>query len=90
MTKVPFDPFRLLERVFPPRITSKIHDGTASSFLNAMVDLGGDPDLESVNAILSSFDDLKEDEQDKVIQSPIVSFAHAIHARSGDTDAKLK
>lgn len=54
-------------------MASKIHDGTASSFLDAMIKLGDNPDIESVNAILSSFGDLNHQEQDTVLRSPTVS-----------------
>lgn len=51
---------------------SKVHDGTASSFVDAMVKLGDNPDIKSVNMILSSFCDLNSQEQDAVMKSPRV------------------
>ena len=51
---------------------SKVHDGTASSFVDAMVKLGDNPDIKSVNALLSSFCDLNSQEQDTVMKSPRV------------------
>lgn len=66
-------PYRLLETVLPSTTAGKIHDGTATSFLDAMANLGDSPNMDSINAVLSSFDDLKDEEQDKVLQNPKVS-----------------
>lgn len=83
-----FDPYRLLATVFPFRKAGKIHDGTASSFLNAMVNLDDNPDRDSTIAILSSFGGLDHKEQDKVLESPQVSVEHAIRNEESTTDAK--
>lgn len=69
-----FSPFRLLQALrptqMPDEIPDKIHDGTASSFLNALVNSGDNLTMDSINAILSSFSNLNHTEQDKVIESP--------------------
>lgn len=74
-------PYRLLETVRPSTTAGTIHDGTATSFLDAMVNLGDDPSMDSINAILSSFAELKHEEQDKVLQDPKVSSQDAVRAR---------
>ena len=74
-------PYRLLETVRPPMTASVIHDRTATSFLDAMVNLGDKPSMDSINAVLSSFADLKHEEQDKVMQNPKVSSQNAVRAR---------
>ncbi|KAL9074440.1 MAG: hypothetical protein Q9161_002228 [Pseudevernia consocians] len=51
-------------------MASNKHDGTALSFLDAMVNLGDNPDMESINSILNSFGHLNHKEQDEVMQSP--------------------
>ena len=75
-----FSPYRLLQAVLPTQmpdgIPDKIHDGTASSFLNALVNSGDNPTMGTINAILSSFGDLNDTEQDKVIESPKVNSKH--------------
>lgn len=90
LSKYLFRPYRLLETVLPSTSASKIHDGTAASFLDAMVNLGDNPCMESVNAILSSFDDLKCEEQDKVLENRKVSSENIVQARGRETriDAK--
>ena len=59
-------------------MASNKHDGTALSFLDAMVNLGDNPDMESINSILNSFGHLNHKEQDDVMQSPKVSLEHAV------------
>ena len=54
-------------------MSSKNHNGTASSFLDAIVQLGTRPDTKSVDALLESFMDLDFQEQAIVIQSPKVN-----------------
>lgn len=70
---------------------SAIHDGTATSFLDAMVNLGDKPSMDSVNATLSSFADLKNEEQDKVLQNPKVSSQDCSQRERGrETRANAK
>ena len=75
-----FSPYRLLQAVLPTQmpdeIPDKIHDGTAPSFLDALVNSGDNPTMDKINAILSSFSDLNHSEQDKVIESPKVNSKH--------------
>ena len=78
-------PYRLLETVIPAPTPSRIHEGTATSFLDAMVNLGDNPSMDSINAILSSFDDLKHEEQDRVLQNPKVSSQDVVRARGRET-----
>lgn len=70
--------------IFSLKMGSKTHDGTALSFLDAMVNLGDNPDMESINATLNSFGHLNHKEQDEVMQSPKVSLEHAVQPRSGE------
>ena len=91
-SKYLLSPYRLLETVLPSTATGKIHDGTATAFLDAMVNLGDNPSMDSINAVLSSFDDLKQEEQDKVLQNPKVSSQNVVSARGvkrRETDAKI-
>ena len=60
-------------------MTSKIHERTVSSFLDAMVQQGDKLRMKSVNAILSSFSDFRSYEQEKVVKSPKVNSR--LHAR---------
>ena len=60
----------------PDEIPDRIHNGTASSFLDALVNSGDNPTMDTINAILSSFSDLNHTEQDKVIESPKVNTKH--------------
>ena len=90
LSKYLFRPYRLLETVLPFTSASKIHDGTATSFLDAMVNLGDNPCMESINAILSSFDDLKGEEQDKVLENPKVSSEDVVQARGREKRADAK
>lgn len=78
-------PYRLLETVLPSTAAGKIHDGTATSFLDAMVNLGDNPSMDSINAILSSFEDLKHEEQDKVLQNPKVSSQNVVRVWGQET-----
>ena len=66
--------------VFSPKAT-RAHDGKASSFLHAMVGLGDNPSMDSVNTLLSSFGDLSYEAQDAVMQDPIV-IHHSFMQRS--------
>lgn len=84
-----FDPYRVLEMIVSFKIASKIHDGTASSFLNAMANLGDNPNMKSTNAVLSSFGDLNHTEQDKVMESPKVMFRACKSLEGLETDAKI-
>ena len=56
----------------PDEIPDKFHDGTASSFLDVLVNSGDNLTMDTINAILSSFSDLNHTEQEKVIESPKV------------------
>ncbi|CAF9913671.1 MAG: hypothetical protein ALECFALPRED_008937 [Alectoria fallacina] len=51
-------------------MANKIHDGTASSFLDATVNLGDKPSRDSINTLLSSFCHLDQHQQDEVMESP--------------------
>ncbi|CAD6586039.1 MAG: hypothetical protein ASARMPRED_002428 [Alectoria sarmentosa] len=51
-------------------MANKLHNGTASSFLDAMVNLGDKPSRNSINTLLSSFCDLDEHQQDEVMENP--------------------
>ena len=73
-----FSPYRLLQAVLPTHMPNEIHDGTASSFLDALVHSGDNPPMDTINAILSSFSHLNHTEQDKVIESPKVNSKHYI------------
>ena len=55
-------------------MASNLHDGTASSFLDAMINLGPNPNMDTANAFLRSFGELNSQEQDAVIQSPKVNI----------------
>ena len=72
----------MLKKIFSFTTATKIHDGTAPSFLEAMVRLGENPDMKSVNTILSSFSELNHQEQEIVMESPKVYLFSIIHARN--------
>ena len=67
------DALSLLETFLRSKMANKIHDGTASSFLDAMVNLGDKPSRDSINTLLSSFCDLDEHQQDEVMENPKVT-----------------
>ncbi len=68
---------------------SKIQDGTARSFLDAMINAGDNPNMKSINAVLDSFGNLDHVEQDKVMESPEVNLEHIIHLKSQEQALKV-
>ena len=55
-------------------MASRTRDEPVSSILDAMANSGDEPDKESSMAILSSFDNLNEEEKDTVVQDPNVHY----------------
>ena len=81
-SKYLFIAYRKRDPVVLFMMDSKIQDGTARSFLDAMVNAGDNPNMKSINAVLDSFGKLDHEEQDKVMESPEVNLEHAIHPKS--------
>ena len=77
------DAFSLLETFVGSRMANKIHDGTASSFLDATVNLGDKPSRDSINTLLSSFCHLDQHQQDEVMESPKVTKPAAPGEKNG-------